>query len=61
MTERGRQNTSNVALFSVAVAIIGLTLTILAGIWRLGTMWGAVSTEHQQIFQKLEELHKKCP
>lgn len=62
MTERQQRNTTSVAMFSVAVSIIGLVITLAVGIARIGTIYGTVSNEHQQIFRELKELaDKKCP
>ena len=58
MTERGRQNTGNIALISVAISIIGLTITLAVGIWKVGTMWGTVTGEHERIFQMIRDRCK---
>ena len=61
MTERQQRNTASVAMFSVAVSIVGLVITLAVGIARIGTIYGTVSNEHQQIFRELKELaDKKC-
>jgi hypothetical protein len=60
MTDR-QQRLSTTALFSVAVAIISLTITVGVGIARIGAIYGTVSNEHQQIFRELRELaERKC-
>lgn len=60
MTER-QAKVSNTALFSVAVSVAGLAITIAVGIARIGAIYGTVSNEHQQIFRELKDLaDKKC-
>jgi hypothetical protein len=56
MTERQQRNTTSVAMFSVAVSIIGLVVTLAIGIARIGAIYGQVSNEHQQIFRELRQL-----
>jgi hypothetical protein len=61
MTER-QQRLSTPALFSVAVAVVGLAVTLAVGIAQIGTIYGTVSTEHQQIFREIKQLaERKCP
>jgi hypothetical protein len=60
MTER-QQRLGTTALFSVAVSIVGLAVTLALGIARIGAIYGTVSNEHQQIFRELQELaDRKC-
>jgi hypothetical protein len=60
MTER-QQKLSTTALFSVAVSVAGLAVTLVIGIARIGAIYGAVSNEHQQIFREIKDLaDKKC-
>jgi ribulose 1,5-bisphosphate synthetase/thiazole synthase len=60
MTER-QQKLSTTALFSVAVSVVGLAVTLVIGIARIGAIYGAVSNEHQQIFREIKDLaDKKC-
>lgn len=60
MTAR-QQGLSTAALFSVAVSIVGLAITLAVGIARIGAIYGTVSNEHQQIFREIKELaEKKC-
>lgn len=62
MTERQQRNTASVAMFSVAVSVVGLVITLAVGIARIGTIYGTVSNEHQQIFREMQRLaDKKCP
>ena len=62
MTERQQRNTTSVAMFSVAVSIIGLVVTLAIGIARIGTIYGTVSNEHQQLFREMQRLaDRKCP
>lgn len=50
------------AMFSVAVSIIGLAITLAVGIAKIGTIYGTVSNEHQQMFREIQRLaDKKCP
>ena len=61
MTER-QQKLSTTAMFSLAVSVAGLAITIAVGIAKVGTIYGAMSSEHQQIFREIKELaEKKCP
>jgi hypothetical protein len=61
MTER-QQRLSTTALFSVAVSVVGLAVTLAVGIARIGAIYGAVSNEHQQIFREIQQLaERKCP
>jgi hypothetical protein len=61
MTDRQQRNTASVALFSVAVSIMGLVITMAIGIARIGAIYGSVTNEHQQIFRELRDLsEKKC-
>lgn len=61
MTERQQRNTASAAMFSVAVSIMGLVITLAVGIARIGTIYGTVSNEHQQIFRELQQIaDKKC-
>lgn len=60
MTER-QQKLSTTALFSVAVSVAGLAVTLVISIARIGAIYGAVSNEHQQIFREIKDLaDKKC-
>lgn len=60
MTDRQAKNIPT-ALFSVAVSVVGLAITIGVGIARIGAIYGQVSNEHQQIFRELKELaNKQC-
>lgn len=60
MTDR-QAKVSNTALFSLAVSVAGLAITIAVGIARIGAIYGTVSNEHQQIFRELRQLaDKKC-
>ena len=59
MTER-QQKISTTALFSVAVSVAGLAITLGVGIAKLGAIYGQVSNEHQQIFRELKALSDKC-
>lgn len=59
MTERQQRNTASVAMFSVAVSIFGLVITLAVGIARIGAIYGTVSNEHQQIFRELKHLAEK--
>lgn len=60
MTER-QQKLSTTALFSVAVSIVGLAITLVVGIARIGAIYGTVSNEHQQIFREIKDLaDRKC-
>jgi hypothetical protein len=60
LTER-QQKLSTTALFSVAVSVVGLAITLAVGIARIGAMYGAVANEHQQIFREIRELAgKRC-
>jgi hypothetical protein len=62
MTDRKQQQIGIVALFSVAISVIGLTITLAMGIARIGAIYGTISSEHQQIFRELKHLaDKKCP
>lgn len=62
MTERQQRNTASVAIFSVAVSIIGLVITLAVGIAKIGAIYGTVSNEHQQLFREVQRLaDKKCP
>jgi hypothetical protein len=58
MTER-QQKFSTTALFSLAVSVAGLAITIGVGIARIGAIYGAASNEHQQIFRELKVLAEK--
>lgn len=60
MTER-QQKLSTTALFSVAVSVVSLAITLAVGIARIGAIYGIISNEHQQIFRELRELaDKRC-
>lgn len=60
MTER-QAKVSNTALFSLAVSVAGLAITIAVGIAKLGYYAGNFNNEHQQIFRQIKELaEKKC-
>lgn len=60
MTER-QQKLSTTALFSVAVSVVSLAITLAIGIARIGAIYGTISNEHQQIFRELRELaDKRC-
>ena len=60
MTER-QQKLSTTAMFSLAVSVAGLAITIPVGIARIGAIYGTVSNEHQQIFREIKQLaEKKC-
>lgn len=60
MTDR-QQKISTTALFSLAISVAGLAITIAVGIARIGAIYGTVSNEHQQIFREITELaDKKC-
>lgn len=48
-------------MFSLAVSVAGLAITIAVGIARIGAIYGTMSNEHQQIFRELRVLaEKKC-
>lgn len=59
MTER-QQKLSTTAIFSVAVSVAGLAITLGIGIIKLGVIYGQVSNEHQQIFREIHQLAEKC-
>lgn len=60
MTER-QVKISNTALFSIAVSVAGLAITIGIGIAKIGVIYGTMNNEHQQIFRQIKELaEKKC-
>lgn len=60
MTER-QAKFSTMAMFSIAVSVAGLAITVAVGIARIGAIYGTVSNEHQQIFREIKELtDKKC-
>ena len=60
MTDR-QARASNTALFSLAVSVAGLAITIGVGIAKIGAIYGQVSNEHQQIFRELKDLtNKQC-
>lgn len=59
MTEK-QAKTFNTAVFSLAISVAGLAITIGMGIARIGTIYGQVSNEHQQIFREIKELAEKC-
>lgn len=50
MTDR-QQKTFNTAIFSLAVSVAGLAITIGIGIAKIGTIYGIMSSEHQQLFR----------
>lgn len=50
MTER-QQKTFNTAIFSLAVSVAGLAIVIGTGIAKVGTIYGIMSSEHQQLFR----------
>lgn len=61
MTERQQRNTTSVALFTVAVSVVGLAITLGMGIVKIGVIYGQVSNEHQQLFREIKELaERKC-
>lgn len=59
MTER-QQKFSTTALFSLAVSVAGLAITIAVGIARISAIYGAISNEHEQIFRELKDLAQRC-
>lgn len=59
MTDNRRQQVSTVAQFTLAISVIGLTITIGVGIWHIGAIYGTVSNEHQQIFRELRQLGER--
>lgn len=62
MTDRNQHQAGIAAQFTVAISIIGLTITIAVGIAKAGAIYGTISNEHQQIFRELRQLaDKKCP
>lgn len=47
---------SVVAQFTLAATIAGFTVTAIVGILKLGTLYGGVSTEHQQLFRENQQV-----
>lgn len=58
MTDR-QVKISNTALFSIAVSVAGLAITIGIGIAKIGAIYGQLNNEHQQIFRELRQLAEK--
>jgi hypothetical protein len=56
LTDRKRQQISIVAQFTLAATIGAFTVTLITGILKLGTLYGGVSMEHQQLFRENQQV-----
>lgn len=56
MTDRKQQQISTVAQFTLAATIGAFTVTLITGILKLGTLYGGVSMEHQQLFRENQQV-----
>ena len=56
MTDRKQQQISTVAQFTLAATIGAFTVTLITGILKLGTLYGGVSMEHQQLFRENQQM-----
>jgi hypothetical protein len=55
LTDRKQQQISIVAQFTLAATIGAFTVTLITGILKLGTLYGGVSMEHQQLFRENQQ------
>jgi hypothetical protein len=56
LTDRKQQQISIVAQFTLAATIGAFTVTLITGILKLGTLYGGVSMEHQQLFRENQQV-----
>jgi hypothetical protein len=56
LTDRNQQRAGIVAQFALAATIGAFTVTLITGILKLGTLYGGVSMEHQQLFRENQQV-----